>query len=182
MNKIPDLMYGVALLVLLTFSAGSWALSLNGRTAMSGEVLASACTIALNDRFQTVSMGDLTLREFHRGGERPTRDLIIHLDNCLTSGMKGMLRKVDPPVRVRFDGILGHEPWMFRTQGSATGVALMLRDERQEVVFPGEYLPAQYQKAYNQQVLKYHIELVPDGKQITAGDYSAALRFNIDYE
>ncbi|EGI5934727.1 type 1 fimbrial protein [Salmonella enterica subsp. enterica serovar Urbana] len=182
MNKISDFMYGVALLVLLTVSPGSWALSLDGRAVMSGEVLASACTIALSDRFQSLSMGDLTLREFHRSDERPARDLVIHLDNCLTSGMKGMLRKVDPPVRVRFVGPRGREPWMFRTQGRATGVALMLRDERQEVVYPGEYLSAQYQKAYNQQVLKYRIELIPDGASVTAGDYSAVLRFDIDYE
>ncbi|ECC6793861.1 type 1 fimbrial protein, partial [Salmonella enterica] len=175
MSKIPELMYGVALLVLLTVSSGARAVRLDGRASMSGEVLASACTIALSDRFQSVSMADLTLREFHRGEGRPARDLVIHLDNCLTSGMGGMLRKVDPPVRVRFDGLRGREPWMFRTQGSATGVALMLRDERQEVVYPGEYLPALYQKAYNQQVLKYRIELIPDGGQLTAGDYSAAL-------
>ncbi|HAK8512258.1 TPA: fimbrial protein [Salmonella enterica subsp. enterica serovar Potsdam] len=182
MNMNPDLFNAVLLAALLTVSTGSWALRLDGRTTMSGEVLASACTIALSDRFQTVSMGDLTLREFHRGGERPVRDLVIHLDNCLTSGMDKMLRKIDPPVRVRFDGVRGREPWMFRMQGTATGVALMLRDERQEIVYPGEYLPAQYQKAYNQQELKYRIALVPDGGQITAGDYSATLRFNIDYE
>ncbi|ECZ5471650.1 type 1 fimbrial protein [Salmonella enterica subsp. houtenae serovar 44:z36,[z38]:-] len=182
MSKNSRLFYGVVLTALMTVSSGCWALRLDGRTTMSGEVLASACTIALSDRFQTVSMGDLTLREFHRGGERPVRDLVIHLDNCLTSGMNEMFRKIDPPVRVRFDGIRGREPWMFQTQGEAKGVALMLRDERQEIVYPGEYLPAQYQKAYNQQVLKYRIELVPDGERLTAGDYSAVLRFNIDYE
>ncbi|ECD5144123.1 type 1 fimbrial protein [Salmonella enterica subsp. enterica serovar Caracas] len=185
MNKIPNLIYGAALLLFFINSNESWALRLDGRTSMSGEVLASACTIELNDRFQSVSMGESSLREFNYAKERPVRDLVIQLDNCLTSGIsdrKGIHRKVDPPVRVRFDGIRGPEPWMFRTQGSATGIALMLRDERQEVVYPGVYLPVLYQKAYNQQVLKYQIELIPNGEHVTSGDYSATLRFNIVYE
>lgn len=182
MRKMRVIRDGMVLLALLAVSPGSQALLLNGQTAMHGEVLASACTIALSDRFQTVSMGDLTLRDFHRGAERPSRALVIHLDNCITTGKNQRVRQVDPPVRVRFDGIRGSEPWLFRTQGGARGVALMLRDARQEVVYPGEYLPAWYQKAYSQQALTYRIELVPDGSQITAGDYSAALRFSIDYE
>ena len=39
-----------------------------------------------------------------------------------------------------------------------------------------------YQKSRSQQVLKYRIELVPDGNILTAGDYSAALHFSVDYE
>ncbi|EAU6886206.1 type 1 fimbrial protein [Salmonella enterica] len=182
MEKVPGFTYGVLLLILLSASGEGWALGMNGRTTMSGEVLASACSIALSDRFQSVPMGELTLRDFHRGENRPSRDLIIHLDNCLSSGAGGTSGKATPPVRVRFDGNRGNDPWLFRTQGGASGVALMLRDERQEVVYPGEYLPALYQKAHNQQALKYRIELVPDGDPLKAGDYSAALRFNIDYE
>ncbi|EBL5818964.1 type 1 fimbrial protein [Salmonella enterica subsp. enterica serovar Muenchen] len=182
MKKIRVVRCGVVLLVLLVMNTRGWALRLDGQTALYGEVLASACTIALSDRFQTVPMGDLTLRDFHRGAERPSRELVIHLDNCLTAGKGPMIRQVDPPVRIRFDGVRGNEPWLFRTQGDAQGVGLMLRDARQDVVYPGEYLPAWYQKAYSQQVLTYRIELVPNGKQVTAGDYSATLRFSIDYE
>ncbi|EDD5390498.1 hypothetical protein BSW63_22860 [Salmonella enterica subsp. enterica serovar Enteritidis] len=182
MDRILSLINSLILFCLLAISTATRAISLDGRAVMSGEVLASACSIALSDRFQSVSMGDLTLRDFHRGVERPTRDLIIHLDNCMTSGMNVMLRKMAPPLRVRFDGLRGHKPWMFRTLGKAKGVALMLRDERQELVHPGEYLSAEYQKSYNQQVLKYRIELVPDGDHFIPGDYSAVLRFNIDYE
>ncbi|HGB5188176.1 TPA: fimbrial protein, partial [Salmonella enterica subsp. salamae serovar 21:z10:z6] len=103
-------------------------------------------------------------------------------DNCRTSGQGVADKATDPAIRVRFDGLPGSQPGLFRTLGEAKGVALQLSDERREIVYPGEYLPAVYQKAYNQQVLKYRIALVPDGERLAGGDYSAALRFSINYE
>lgn len=157
-------------------------LRLNGMATMRGEVVASACTIALADRFQSVPMGELPLRDLQSGHGRTTRDFVIHLDNCSTSGHQLMAQETDPAIRVRFDGLRGNRPGLFRTLGNARGVALQLQDARQEIVYPGEYLPILYQKAYNQQVLQYRISLVPDGEALVGGDYSAALRFSINYE
>ena len=156
-------------------------ITLHGQATLFGEVLASACSIALNDRYQSVAMGALPVRDI-QAGRAETRDFIIRLDNCLTSGRGHMVRETDPAIRVRFDGLRGNQPGQFRTLGSAHGVALQLSDERRELVIPGEYLPAVYQKAYNQQVLKYRIALVPDGERLSGGDYSTALRFSINYE
>lgn len=172
----------IVFLVLLSVSGSVNAYRLDGQAHLYGEVLASACTIALSDRFQSVEMGDLALRDFQRGRDRPAREFVIHLDNCITTGEKGRDGRVDPPVRVRFDGLPGAHPGMFRTLGDAGGVALVLWDDRHERVYPGEYLPAVYQKAWSQQALRYRIELVPDGNRMSAGDYSAALRFSVDYE
>ncbi|EDS6072895.1 type 1 fimbrial protein [Salmonella enterica] len=157
-------------------------LRLYGRATMRGEVVASACTIALADRFQSVPMGELPLRDLQSGHGRTTRDFVIHLDNCSTSGRQFMAQETDPAIRVRFDGLRGNRPGLFRTLGDARGVALQLQDARQEIVYPGEYLPVLYQKAYNQQVLQYRVSLVPDGNALAGGDYSAALRFSINYE
>lgn len=155
---------------------------LNGRAMMQGEVVASACAISLADRFQSVPMGELPLRDLQSGHGRTARDFVIHLDNCSTSGLQFMSQETDPAIRVRFDGLRGNRPGLFRTLGDARGVALQLQDARQEIVYPGEYLPVLYQKAYNQQVLQYRVSLVPDGEALTGGDYSAALRFSINYE
>ncbi|HCM1959221.1 TPA: type 1 fimbrial protein [Salmonella enterica subsp. houtenae serovar 43:z4,z23:-] len=157
-------------------------LRLHGQATLYGEVLAAACSIALNDRYQSVVMGEIPLRDLQSGRGKVTRDMVIRLDNCRTSGQGAMVQEIDPTIRVRFDGLRGSQPGLFRTLGEARGVALQLRDERREIVYPGEYLPAVYQKAYNQQVLKYRIDLVPDGEQLAGGDYSAALRFSINYE
>ncbi|EFM0752301.1 fimbrial protein [Citrobacter sedlakii] len=176
---------GFYALLIAVYSAGGSVeagIRLHGQATLYGEVLASACSIALNDRYQSVAMGELPLRDLQSGSGQTVRDLVIRLDNCLTSGQALMDRKTDPAIRVRFEGLRGSQPGLFRTLGEATGVALQLSDERREIVYPGEYLPAVYQKAYNQQVLKYRIALVPDGGVLTGGDFSAALRFTLHYE
>ncbi|EAX5602882.1 type 1 fimbrial protein [Salmonella enterica] len=172
-----------ALLIAVYSTGGSVeaALKLNGRATLYGEVLASACSIALNDRYQSVSMGERSLRDI-QSGRAGVRDFVIRLDNCLTAGRDGMTNRADPAIRVRFEGLRGRQSGQFRTLGAARGVALQLSDERREPVIPGEYLPAVYQKAYNQQVLKYRVALVQDGAPVTGGDYYAALRFGISYE
>ncbi|EDP9872202.1 type 1 fimbrial protein [Salmonella enterica subsp. enterica serovar Gaminara] len=157
-------------------------LRLHGQATLYGEVLASACSIALNDRYQSVAMGEFPLRELLSGQGGAARDMVIRLDNCRASGQGTVEPVTDPAIRVRFDGLRGSQPGLFRTLGEATGVALQLSDERREPVIPGEYQPAVYQKAHNQQVLKYRIVLVPDGGQLAGGNYSAALRFSINYE
>ncbi|EAA4084749.1 type 1 fimbrial protein [Salmonella enterica subsp. salamae] len=176
---------GFYALLIAVYSAGGSVeagIRLHGQAMLYGEVLASACSIALNDRYQSVAMGELPLRELQSGRGGATHDMVIRLDNCQTSGRGTMDQETDPAIRVRFDGLRGSQPGLFRTLGEARGVALQLSDERREIVYPGEYLPAVYQKAYNQQVLKYRIALVPDGERLTGGDYSAALRFSINYE
>ncbi|HFW4533984.1 TPA: fimbrial protein [Salmonella enterica subsp. enterica serovar Chester] len=169
-----------ALLIAVSSAGGSVeaGLRLYGQASLYGEVLASACSISLNDRYQSVEMGELPLRELQSGQGVVTRYITIRLDNCQISGQG----TADPTVRVRFDGLRGNQPGLFRTLGEARGVALQLSNERRETVFPGEYLSAVYQKAYNQPVLKYRIALVPDGERLTGGDYSAVLRFSINYE
>ncbi|ECP2052829.1 type 1 fimbrial protein [Salmonella enterica] len=157
-------------------------LRLHGQTTLYGEVVASACSIALNDRYQSVAMGELPLRDLKSGRGGAAHDVVIHLENCLTSGWGYMVQDTDPAIRVRFEGLHGSQPGLFRTLGTARGVALQLSDDRREPVMPGEYLPVVYQKAYNQQVLKYRVALVPDGERLAGGDYSATLRFSINYE
>ncbi|CAD6107395.1 protein PapH [Escherichia coli] len=182
--RILNTVYQLSLLtgLILTCGGAEAGLRLDGRATMHGEVVASACTIALADRFQSVPMGELPLRDLQSGHGRTTRDFVIHLDNCSTSGRQIMAQETDPTIRVRFDGLRGNRPGLFRTLGDARGVALQLQDARQEIVYPGEYLPVLYQKAYNQQVLQYRVSLVPDGDALAGGDYSAALRFSINYE
>ncbi|ECH1486076.1 type 1 fimbrial protein [Salmonella enterica subsp. enterica] len=175
--------FGSVLLITMISAGGSVeaGIRLHGQATLYGEVLASACSIALSDRYQSVPMGELPLRDI-QSGKAAVRDFVIHLDNCLASDSSLIDKKIDPAIRVRFEGQRGSQPDVFRMQGEAKGVALQLRDERQDIVHPGEYLPAVYQKAYNQQVLKYRVALVPDGQALVGGDYSAALRFSINYE
>lgn len=171
---------GVALFVLAGMPAQ--AMQFRGQATFSGEVLASACAIALEDRFQTVSFGDMSLRELMQGGDgHPEKEVIIRLENCSPPGVADRLRQSDPALRVRFDGTDGNGADVFRTQG-AGGVALALHDDRRERVVPGQYLPAVWHQSHDRQVLKYRMSLIPDGKALREGAFSAALRFRISYE
>ncbi|WP_185976528.1 fimbrial protein [Serratia marcescens] len=150
---------------------------------MQGEVLATGCSIAFPDRYQTVALGEVPLRALATQGERVIKPFQIRLDNCVPSGRADKRQDIDPAVRIRFDGIQGdRNAAHFLPAGAGQGVALILRDERDEVLYPGEYSQAIFDRSHNQQMLNFTLELVADGAPLTAGDYYAALRFNVDYE
>ncbi|EDJ6269316.1 type 1 fimbrial protein [Salmonella enterica] len=175
-------MYAGIVLIILE-GAPVQAMQFRGQTTFSGEVLASACAIALEDRFQVVSFGDLPLREVATGGDgRLVKDVVIRLEHCSPPGKADLVRRWDPALRVRFEGTDDSSRDVFRTQGDAGGVVLELRDDRRERVIPGQYLPAVYHKSHDRQVMKYQMSLIPDGRMLQEGAFSAALRFRISYE
>lgn len=56
----------VILLISLQVHAGDYDLNpFNGKATISGEILASECSIALFDRYQTISLGDQSLRQLN---------------------------------------------------------------------------------------------------------------------
>lgn len=65
---------------------------------------------------------------------------------------------------------------------TARGIALVLRNERNDLLYPGEFSHALFDKSHNQQTLNFTLELVPDGTSMQAGDYYTALHFSVDYE
>ncbi|HIF6626635.1 TPA: fimbrial protein [Serratia marcescens] len=154
-----------------------------GKATIQGEVLATGCSIAFPDRYQTVALGDVPLRTLAVKAERVMRPFHIRLDDCVPSGNDNKQQNIDPAVRIRFDGIRGeNNAAYFLPAGAGKGIALILRDERNEVLYPGEYSQAIFDRSHNQQMLNFTLELVADGTSLTAGDYYAALRFNVDYE
>lgn len=171
---------GVSGMVLIGQSAE--AMQFSGHATFSGEVLAPACTIALEDRFQIIPFGEVPLRELWAGSGHLVQDMVIHLEHCAQPGQADELRSDDRALRIRFEGVPDKDPAGFRTFGTAGGVALYLQDARREAVRPGVYMPALWQRSYDRQVLEYRMEVRPDGQAIRAGDFRAALRFRIDYE
>ncbi|MGN2500507.1 fimbrial protein [Serratia bockelmannii] len=153
-----------------------------GKATMSGEVLATGCSIALPDRYQTVSLGEQPIRSLGQSRGAQVKAFHIRLDNCAPSGSVDKRKDIDPAVRIRFDGLRGKNAAWFQPAGSSRGMALVLRDERNEVLYPGEYSQAIFDRSHNQQLLNFTLEWVPDGNPLSAGDYYAALRFNVDYE
>jgi type 1 fimbria pilin len=171
----------VVLLFALQAQAGDDDLNpFTGHATMSGEVLASGCSIALADRYQVVSLDAQSLREM--GTQAVVKPFHIRLDNCVPAGVVDKRYSSDPAIKIRFDGIQGTLPGQFSPTGTARGIALILRDERHELLYPGEFSRALFDRSHEQQTLNFTLELVPDGTPLQAGDYYAALRFGVDYE
>lgn len=153
-----------------------------GQVNMRGVVLVDGCSIALEDRYQAVSLGEHPLQEMHKNGHPAAQPLRIRLRDCVTATQLDKRGNNRPALRVRFDGLRDVNTRDFGLSGSARGVALQLRDTDNNVVFPGQYQAAIYDRSYNEQLLNYQLALVPNGDQLLAGDYSAVLRFNVEYQ
>lgn len=168
--------------VVWTGSAGASGLEANphnGRATLTGTVVASACTIALEDAWQTVDMGVLPARELKKSGEGQQRKISLHLRSCSLEQQSA--EEMQPAVRVVFDGPFRNDPTLFAVGGSARGVALKIRDRNGSQARSGESLPPM--PVYgSEQGLNYWLQVVPDGTPLSAGDFYAAIRFALNYE
>lgn len=151
----------------------------NGRATMTGTVVSSACTIALEDAWQTIDMGFLSARDLKTFGEGKARRVNLHLRSCSLERQDA--NEFQPAVRVMFDGKFDRDPSLFSVAGSAKGVALKIKDRNGNQARAGESLPAT--PVYgSEQGFYYWLQVVPDGTPLKAGDYFAAIRFSLNYE
>lgn len=151
----------------------------NGRTTITGTVVSSACTISLEDAWQTVDMGMLPARELNKSGQGQLQKISLHLRAC--SLERQSAAEMQSAVRVVFDGPFRDDPTLFAVGGSARGVALKIRDQQGSVARAGERLPAI--PVYGSgQGLDYWLQVVTDGAPLSAGDFYAAIRFSLNYE
>ena len=151
----------------------------NGHATLTGTVVSSACTIALEDALQTVDMGVIPARELKKHGQGQVRRMNLHLRSCsLEQQDTGDLQ---PAVRVVFDGRFSGDPSLFTVAGSARGVALRIRDRNGRQIRAGESLPSA--PVYgSEQGLHYWLQVVSDGTPLSAGDFYTAIRFSLNYE
>lgn len=180
---------GLSGFIICFLSLSTWAKTYSdldpfrGKATMIGEVLATGCSIAFPDRYQTILLGEIPVKDLTSSRDRIVRQFQIHLDNCAAFGYQDKRRDIDPAIRIRFDGMRDtRNSSYFLPSGSGKGMVFSLRDERNEILSPGEYSQAIFDRSHNQQVLNFTLESVSDGTPVTAGDYSIVLRFNVDYE
>ncbi|HDC1420157.1 TPA: type 1 fimbrial protein [Salmonella enterica] len=152
----------------------------HGRTTFSGKVVVPACTLAMEDAWQSVDMGETPVRELQSGYAGPEKMFRLRLRDCELAGA-GKRVFTGSRVRVTFDGVHGENPENFSIAGMATGVDLQIWDEQGYPARVGEVMPP-LQLTGNEQGLNYTLRIVRNGKPLSAGSYYAALRFKVDYE
>ncbi|HEC7758692.1 TPA: type 1 fimbrial protein [Salmonella enterica subsp. enterica serovar Muenchen] len=151
----------------------------NGRATLTGTVISSACTIALEDAWQTVDMGVLPVRKLKKSGEGQRRKITLHLQSC--SLVQQSAEEMQPEVRVVFDGPFREDPSLFSVGGSAQGVALKIQDRYGRQARAGESLVSVPVYGRGQE-LNYWLQVVTDGTPLSVGDFYAAIRISLNYE
>lgn len=152
----------------------------NGRAIFSGQVIAPACTLAMEDAWQSVDMGDTPVRDLQTTSAGPQKHFQLRLRDCELAGT-GQAVFTGSRVRVTFDGVRGEEPDHFSVTGTAAGVDLQILDSEGYTARAGEVMPPQPLHG-NAQELDYRLRVIRNSAPLSAGNYSATLRFRVDYE
>lgn len=152
----------------------------NGQATFSGQVIVPACSLVMEDAWQSVDMGATPVRDLQTTSIGPQKHFQLHLRDCELTGTSQQVFTASR-VRVTFEGVRGVEPDHFSFTGQATGVDLQILDSEGYPARAGEALPPQ-QLYGSSQGLDYTLQVIRNGQPLNAGDYYAALRFRVDYE
>ncbi|PQV83390.1 fimbrial protein [Cronobacter sakazakii] len=152
----------------------------HGRTNFKGQVIAPACSLAMEDRYQAVDMGAIPLRTLQSTPVGPEKKFRLRLRNCELAGT-GKHVYTASRIRVTFDGSQGETPDKFSLAGQAEGIYLQITDNQGYVARAGKAMPPLLLNG-NEEELNYTLRVVRNGYPLKAGDYYAILRFKVDYE
>lgn len=152
----------------------------HGRASFKGEVIAPACTLAMEDTYQAIDMGITPVRDLQDSFSGPEKRFRLRLRNCELAGT-GKRVYTASRVRVTFDGLQGETPDKFSLTGQAEGINLQILDNQGYTARVGKVMPPLLLNG-NEEGLDYTLRVVRNGQPLKAGDYYAALRFKVDYE
>ena len=152
----------------------------HGRASFKGQVIAPACTLAMEDTWQAIDMGETPVRDLQDSFAGPEKKFRLRLRNCELAGT-GHRVYTASRVRVTFDGLQGETPDKFSLTGQAEGISLQILDNQGYPARAGKVMPPLLLNG-NEQGLDYTLRVVRNGQPLKAGDYYAALRFKVDYE
>ncbi|TNV16825.1 type 1 fimbrial protein [Buttiauxella sp. B2] len=163
-----------------SFSAPeSWGV-LNGRASFMGQVIAPACTLAMEDTYQAIDMGATPVRDLQDSFAGPEKKFHLRLRNCELAGT-GKRVYTASRVRVTFDGVQGETPDKFSLVGQAQGINLQILDNQGYPARVGKVMPPLLLNG-NEEGLDYTLRVVRNGQPLKAGGYYAVLRFKVEYE
>lgn len=153
----------------------------HGRANFSGEVLTPACTLVMEDRWQTIDMGDATLRQLQHSSSGTEKKFSLRFDDCDLFDPE-TIGNTSNRIRISFDGISGENQEQFRFYGSAKGVDLQILDSMGYKARLGEPMVPIISEEENKARLNYLLRVVRNSDNLQSGSYYASIRFNINYE
>ncbi len=152
----------------------------HGRASFKGQVIAPACTLAMEDTWQAIDMGETPIRNLQDSFAGSEKKFRLLLRNCELAGT-GKRVYTASRVRVTFDGQQGETPDKFSLIGQAEGINLQILDNRGNLAHVGKVMPPLLLNG-NEEGLDYTLRVARNGQQLKAGYYYSVLRFKVDYE
>ncbi|ENY3616471.1 fimbrial protein [Escherichia coli O8:H49] len=152
----------------------------HGRASFKGQVIAPACTLAMEDTWQAIELGETPVRELQDTFTGPEKKFSLGLRNCELAG-SGSLVYTTSRIRVTFDGLPGETPDKFSLAGQAQGIDLQILDNNGYPARVGKAMSPLLLNG-NEEALDYTLKIVRNSQPLKEGDYYATLRFKVDYE
>lgn len=148
-----------------------------GKVNMQGAIIDTACSISVNSRDQTIDMETVPVADIIRDGQGRRKAFSIELINCILERPSNNFSDWRQ-FQVTFDG--DAEGNLFGVHGTASGIALKITDEDDNIARPGDPLRPKEISTGNMQ-LKFNIRLVANSHTLKSGDYFSVIRFKLDY-
>ena len=153
-------------------------ISQQNRIAFKGMLTIPACTLAMEDAYQTVDMGSTPVRDLQNAFAGPERPFRIRLRHCgLTDNKNNPINR----IRVTFNGVRGETPERFAVVGQAQGIDLQITDRDGYPARQGHPMLPLFVRG-NEEELNYTLQVLRNSRPLSAGDYYSVLQFRIDYE
>ncbi|HHQ4308825.1 TPA: fimbrial protein [Serratia fonticola] len=148
-----------------------------GQVNMVGAVMKTACAIDTLSHDQTVIIGTLPISQIARDGHGVAQPFSIRLVSCILARNNTSLPNLRH-FQITFDGRV--DAGSFGVEGKARGIALQLSDSKGNIAAPGVPLPIDDISA-RKMILNYSLRLVSNNKLLSAGEYTSAVKFKMDY-
>lgn len=165
---------------------------LNGEITASGMLVSAPCVLAPESREQALSLGSATQQTLKNTGDVTIPvDIHVVLNDC-PGGVHRLEDQQDTRRNLWLSDqsvvrmtVTGDEepsdPRFFRVRGSASGISLRMEDPAGELLMPSvSDHPLALNQGRNDLVLK--AQLWRNGENMRAGEWSAVVRLDMEYE
>lgn len=160
-------------------------IELNGSATLKGIVIATPCSVVMQNRFQTIDFSPLaiTMLGTKLQREQHNQPFILELRDC-----GSLYSSLDVKTwSIRFMGQTVEHINGFVLQGASRGLGVSVLDNRLNALVPGQYYSLSdnvllHDKSEKTLFLQYFLRLELTGEPIQAGNYQGLIRFFIDYQ
>ncbi|EHU9808137.1 type 1 fimbrial protein, partial [Escherichia coli] len=146
----------------------------HGRANFKGQVIMPACTLAMEDTYQVIDMGETPVRDLQNSSVGVEKIFRLRLRNCELAGT-GKRVYTASRVRVTFEGEHGETLDKFLLPGSAQGLSLQILDKQGYPAKSGKVMPPLLLNG-NEEEFYYTLRLVRNEYPLKSGEYYSALR------